>query len=246
MQSAMIRIGSFFFRYRNRVFPLIIIAIYLLAPPPSSLFGSDRLEETKDMVAMLVALSGLALRGLVIGYVYIKRGGMNKKVYAENLVTHGIFGLCRNPLYVGNILIYVGVFLMHGDPAVIVLGMVVFLFIYQCIVLAEEAYLLDKFGDGYRAYCRDVPRWLPKISNFSRATEGMHFNFRRVILKDYTTMATTVIMLAITESYEKLFYQPYHAEQFVFLASVIVCTGAMAGVVRLLKKRNWLTESPAA
>ena len=69
-------------------------------------------------MAVLIAMSGLAVRGVVIGLAYIKRGGLNKKVYAANLVTEGMFSVCRNPLYVGNMLIYTGEFLMFGNPLV--------------------------------------------------------------------------------------------------------------------------------
>jgi len=246
MQTTMIGIGNFFFRTRNRVFPCIIVALFALAVPPVQLMGSVYLENVKDMLAVALSFSGLAFRALVIGFVYIKRGGLNKKVYAENLVTEGIFGLCRNPLYVGNLLIYAGVFLMHGDPLVMVLGMGSYVFIYQCIVFAEEAYLLNKFGDGYHAYCREVPRWIPRFSKFREATEGMVFNFRRVVLKDYTTIASTTITLALTEGYEQLAHPELfnRSEHIFMMGCVIVAASAMAGIMRLFKKRKWLVENP--
>jgi protein-S-isoprenylcysteine O-methyltransferase Ste14 len=83
----------------------------------------------------------------------------SSRVYAKDLVTEGMFGVCRNPLYVGNMLVYIGIFLLHGDPLVAVAGIALFAFIYQCIVYAEEAFLEAKFADAYRAHCRDVPRW---------------------------------------------------------------------------------------
>lgn len=248
MKQTMIRIGNFFFKHRNRAFPAIIAFLYLLSAPPQELFGSINAEHAKDVFALLMAVSGLALRALVIGYVYIKRGGLNKKVYAENLVTSGIFGLCRNPLYVGNILIYSGVFLMHGNPLVIALGIGSYLFIYQCIVLAEEAYLENKFEAAYTEYCHDVSRWKIDFSKFREATEGMQFRFKRVILKDYTTIASTIIALVITESYEYLAASPFsaHSSYLTTLIAIGCATVAATLAIRYMKKSRILIETPIA
>ncbi|WP_342636070.1 isoprenylcysteine carboxylmethyltransferase family protein [Rhizobium sullae] len=209
--------------------------------------GSTTLARVKDVVAVLVALSGLALRATVIGYAYIQRGGLNKKVYAKNLVTEGMFGICRNPLYVGNLLIYAAVFLMHGDPQVVTTGVASFLFMYQCIIYAEEDYLEGKFGEGYRVYCADVPRWIPRFRKFAEATEGMVFNLKRVIGKDYSTISATLIALLSVEIYEHLAvpeptaYRSY----LLLLAALIALIALMAGVIRILKKRGNFRESKA-
>lgn len=248
MKKMMISIGEFFFRYRNQAFPLIILALFVFAVPPSELFQSKALEQAKDFVALLIALSGLVLRATVIGYAYIRRGGQNKKVYAKNLVTEGMFGVCRNPLYVGNMLIYTGVFLMHGDPFVVVAGIALYAFMYQCIVLAEEAYLEEKFGDGYRAYCADVPRWIPRFSKFSEATEGMAFNFTRVIIKDYSTIAATLITLSLVEIYEYIVLPNplQYAAYFTQLGLFIAVIGALTAVISYCKRRGILSEKKAA
>jgi protein-S-isoprenylcysteine O-methyltransferase Ste14 len=154
-----------------------------------------------------------------------------------------MFGVSRNPLYLGNLLICMGTFLMHGNPYVLVAGTTFYLFVYTAIVSAEEIYLADKFGDAYRVYCADVPRWVPKLARFRIATEGMDFNVGRVVIKDYTTIATTVALLALTEAYE---YWPPTAAQaayVLFLGGVAVCFGLFTLVVKQLKKRGVLREA---
>lgn len=241
----MISIGNFFFKYRNHLFPVILALLYVITPPPTNLFGAHILEEIKDIFAFSVAASGLLLRAMVIGYAYIKRGGMQKKVYAENLVTEGIFSTCRNPLYVGNVLICIGIFMMHGSLLVMALGIPVYLFIYQCIIYAEEHYLRDKFGAGYDAYCKDTPRWIPNLSKIPEAVKGMKFNYKRVILKDYTTIANTIILLAVTELYE--YYSvdvAIHSQGYItFLYAAIASSILMVICVRTAKKKHWLKEA---
>ena len=117
----------------------------------------------------------MLLRALVIGFAYIKRGGKNRQVYADNLVTEGMYVLCRNMLYVGNMLIYFGVFLLHGAPSIIIVGTLLFYFIYICIIATEENFLRNKFGEQYENYAAVTPRWFIKIGRFKRATIDMHF-----------------------------------------------------------------------
>jgi protein-S-isoprenylcysteine O-methyltransferase Ste14 len=241
MHDLLLRAGSFFFRRRNNVFPIVVIGLFALAAPPREIFGSETAEQAKDLLALLLALGGLAIRASVIGFAYIKRGGKNKRVYAAELVTGGMFGVCRNPLYVGNIAICLGTFLMHGHPFVLIVGTAFYIFVYVAIVHAEETYLLEKFGDGYRAYCADVPRWLPKLSRFREATAGMRFKAGRVIAKDYSTIASTIALLAATEAYEYWTPMPFsfaEPRHVAMLAATIVLCGVFLVVVRSLKRRG--------
>jgi len=238
MKKLMLPIGNFFFKYRNQAFPLIIVALFIAARPTTAILGSAALEQWKDIVALLIVLAGLVLRATVIGYAYIKRGGLNKRVYAKDLVTEGMFGVCRNPLYVGNMLVYSGLFLFHGNPVVVIIGCLLFAFIYQCIIYAEEEFLADKFGEAYRAYCLDTPRWGLKLSAFSTATEGMAFNFKRVIAKDYSTMSSTLIALLATEFYRVSVDSISQQEMSyaILLLAVFVGVIALTGLVSSLKK----------
>ncbi len=248
MNRVSLAIGRFFFKYRNQAFPLIIIALFVSSPPATTFFGSAALEGWKNIIALLVVMAGLVLRATVIGYAYIKRGGLNKRVYASDLVTEGMFGVCRNPLYVGNMLIYSGLFLFHGNPVVVVAGCLLFGLIYQCIIYAEEEFLANKFGEAYGAYCRDVSRWGLKLSAFSSSTEGMAFNAKRVIAKDYSTMSSTLIALLATEFYRLAAdsISPEELSYAMVLVALFVAVVALTGVVSSLKKMGVLDELTAA
>lgn len=241
-KNAWVRIGDFFFRYRNVAFPVVLLALFLAFRPAGSYFGEVRLEHWTDWLAVAITIAGLIARAAVIGFAYIKRGGLNKRVYADGLVTEGIFGVCRNPLYLGNMLIYAGVFLMHGHPLVVVLGIVSYFLIYQSIIAAEEFFLRDKFGQAYVDYCRTVPRWLPGLSGLKASTRGMSFNFRRVLVKDYTTMANAamaLLLLKLLETYHnepRLDFEQALAVILPAVAAVLAATGAIA----LAKRCKWL------
>lgn len=242
-KSAFIRTGDFFFKYRNLLFPLLLVTLFVVRPPSYEYWGLEWLEGLKDVAAALIVLAGLALRASVIGFAYIKRGGLNKQVYADKLVTEGFFGVCRNPLYVGNFIIYFGVLLMHGSPLVIVLGMAFFGFVYSAIVAAEEYFLRGKFGEEFTAYCREVPRWGFKMERFRQATQDMEFSLKRVIAKDYTTMTNAIIALAAIEFMEEVIFYPEQGESVMYVAllSVIAVMIFAAVFIRKLKKRGLLS-----
>lgn len=233
-----VKIGDFLFKYRNFLFPLMLVAMFVVRPPIYEYAGVREYEHIKDYIAIGIVIFGLLIRAAVIGFAYIKRGGLNKKVYADKLVVEGFFAVCRNPLYVGNIAIYAGVFLMHGDPVIFVVGNLLFLFIYHCIVRAEEFFLRNKFGADFDAYCAEVPRWWPKLGRLKAATKGMKFNFKRVLAKDYSTIMNAVFTITLIEMYEEiLFYKHVH---YVLFAVIILLTTIAGLGTRHFKKSGQL------
>ena len=190
----LITIGNFFFKWRDKIFPLMMLPLLLVPPAQGNVFGID--AYILDIVGIIAMIAGEALRIGVVGLKYIKRGGLDKKVYAEDLVTGGLFSVCRNPLYVGNILIAIGALMIHAQPVVLLAGSAIILFIYKAIVTTEEHFLRNKFGNGYDEYCQDVNRWLPNLAKLNSATEGITFNVKRVFSKEYSTVAG--VMTSIT------------------------------------------------
>ncbi|WAK02433.1 hypothetical protein [Methylobacter sp. YRD-M1] len=97
--------GNVLFHTRNVLFPVLIAALLFCFPPDAigTVPGDYFLA-----FGLLLVTAGQALRILTIGLAYIVRGGRNRRIYAENLVTDGVFAHCINPLYVGNILIVIG------------------------------------------------------------------------------------------------------------------------------------------
>ncbi|MFC3677238.1 methyltransferase family protein [Ferrovibrio xuzhouensis] len=241
-KNAWIRVGDFFFRYRNAAFPVVLLGLFLAFQPAGSYFGEVSLEHWTDGLAVAITLVGLVVRAAVIGFAYIKRGGLNKRVYADGLVTGGIFGVCRNPLYLGNMLIYAGVFLMHGHPVVVALGIISYFLIYQSIIAAEEFFLRGKFGQAYADYCRAVPRWLPGLSGLKESTRGMTFNFRRVLVKDYTTVANAAMALLLLKLLETYHNEPRinFDQALTVILPVVALVLATTGFIALAKRRKWL------
>ena len=172
------------------MFPLACLPLLLPGPEPFD----DTLVAT--LLGAVVAALGQLVRAMTIGLKYVIRGGRGRRVYAEDLVTDGIYAHVRNPMYVGNLLIVAGVAIASNSWATILIGIPLSLFMYIAIVAAEEQYLLSRFGDAFRAYCNDVPRWVPRRGTLVRASPSMQFRWRRLVVKEYGTPFGWVSVIA--------------------------------------------------
>ena len=197
----MIGIGNFFFRYRNLLFIFLYVLLFIPSPQlfSEAVFG-EGYWIFPFVSGLLITITGKGIRGATIGLAYIIRGGRDKKVYAEELVTTGIFSHCRNPLYVGNIMMLAGVGVLANSMIYVFIVLPVFLFIYQSIVLAEENFLRTKFGSSFDAYCMRVNRWLPSLAGIGTTFQSMSFNYRRWLLKEYNTQFVWLAGILLTAS----------------------------------------------
>ncbi len=240
-----VQIGDWFFKYRNIAFPVMLVALFT-GLPPTPFLGSAVIDAWLDMLGLLLALAGSGLRAWVIGLAYIKRGGLDKKVHADTLVSSGMFAVCRNPLYVGNALVLLGLFVVHNNPLAYLFGLLFFGVAYWGIVAAEEKFLAEKFGDDYRDYCARVNRFWPNFRNYREAVTGMDFNWRRIVIKDYSTVYTWVVGMIILIAWE---HAHWAGASFIdALYSVLIPLGiatALVLLVRILKKRGMLSEHAA-
>ena len=109
--------------------------------------------------SLLLVLPGLWLRGYAAGYVKKNR----------ELTQTGPYAYTRNPLYLGSILIAAGFAVALLSLTVAAMLVAMFLIIYVPVIASEERFLRSNFAD-FDAYCRRVPRLIPRIT--AAAPEG--------------------------------------------------------------------------
>jgi protein-S-isoprenylcysteine O-methyltransferase Ste14 len=175
------RIGHFLFRYRNALFPCAFLLVFLPGP---RVFDDQALALA---VGAMIAALGELVRALTIGLKYIVRGGRERRVYARDLVTDGLYAHSRNPMYIGNLLILTGVAVASDSWTCVAIAVPLFTFFYLCIVAAEEEFLQGRFGAAFEEYSRDVPRWGPKLRGLGRTLRASRFHWRRLLVKEYGT-----------------------------------------------------------
>jgi protein-S-isoprenylcysteine O-methyltransferase Ste14 len=228
--------GNFLFHTRNVLFPALIAMVLLLWPP----VAIDNVPGVYLMIAgLLMVMIGQGLRILTIGLVYIVRGGRKRRIYAKKLVTDGLFSHCRNPLYVGNILIVIGFLFISGNVTGMIAGSLVFLAIYRLIVYSEESFLSTTFAEAYTAYCADVPRWIPRFKGLRETMSHYQFDWPAVAVKEYGTIFTT-LMISLGLVAWKLYLANRLVEYQFLLTGFTILIVAAYGIVRYLKKTERL------
>ena len=115
--------------------------------------------------------------------------------------------------------------------------MPIFLFIYQAIVLAEENFLRNKFGEQFDQYCSRVNRWLISFKGLAATFKSMRFNASRWILKEYNTQFVWLvgITLLLLLKYPEV---TQHDTDFrnILLAVVLSFLVVLYFIIRYLKK----------
>jgi protein-S-isoprenylcysteine O-methyltransferase Ste14 len=143
---------------------------------------------------------GLAIvaGGLTIRFWGVSHIGTVSRTRARRwgpLITSGPFTLLRNPLYIGNFLIWTGFAVSSGLVWMLPIAWAVFAVQYGAIARWEEAALIEHFGDEYRAYARVVPRWTPDFGRIGEAlrVRGVH-GWREVAFSERGTLIAAGVM----------------------------------------------------
>jgi protein-S-isoprenylcysteine O-methyltransferase Ste14 len=123
------------------------------------------------ILGVLLVLGGELLR--IWGVSYAGGATRTRKVGAPVLVSDGPYAYLRNPLYLGNILMYSGVVLAFGGwlPHLLFLVILYFSLQYSLIVKFEEKKLSELFGEEYTKYIGSVPRFIPRLSPYPGRTD---------------------------------------------------------------------------
>jgi len=234
------KLGNILFKYRNVIFP-VFFALLLFCTRP--VFGWEHFEKWGYPVGLALALTGQTIRALTIGLSYIVRGGRKRKVYAETLVKTGMFAHCRNPLYLGNVLIVTGLGIFANSILFYYIGIPLFIFMYLAIIMAEENYLTDKFGEEYIEYCRNVNRFMPDLSGIRKTIGSMTFNWRRLIVKEYGTTYMWIIcmILLIMKNQYTRYGREVNKTVILILSLFFFFVTFLYAVARYLKKSERLT-----
>ena len=172
-------IRDFFFR--NRGYIPIPLAIIILT------FASIKIELLPIGVILVVTGELLRLNG--VRYA----GGETRtlKVGASVLCSSGPFAYLRNPLYLGNVIIYAGMVLIAGGEFVWILlptTLTFFFLEYGLIISLEEETLRKKFNEEYGEYLSMVPRLIPRVSPWKGGSETVPMTIEKTLRTEKRTL----------------------------------------------------------
>ncbi len=156
------------------------------------------------LFGFVIVLMGEALRfwGVSIAGSETRTTG---SVGGTFLITSGPFAYVRNPLYLGNMLLYLGVGVMSLAlfPWLQIVALLWFYFQYSMIVAEEEGYLAARFGTDYAEYRNRVPRFIPRLAGFeSQTPPPKSMNPREGLSSERRTLqAISIVTLIIVALY---------------------------------------------
>lgn len=179
-----------FFRYRSYTpIPFLVLMVIFQESTTVSL-----------IVGLLIALFGEFWRLWGVSYAGSETrttGGVG----GTFLVVSGAYSHVRNPLYLGNILLYLGIGIMSMSlyPYLQIIALWFFYLQYHLIIKEEEKFLASKFGSSYDEYLESVPRLIPSPHRYSNpALEQPVFNLKAGVRSEKRTLqAFSLIVLIV-------------------------------------------------
>lgn len=243
MDAEMRSQGQWLFRWRSYA-PLPLLVLILVELPEFRFIGdSSALDLMWELCCGLVGLLGLAVRAHVVGHAPRRTSGRNTEEgqVAEVLNTTGLYSVTRNPLYVGNLLMWLGVALFLHSWIVVLITIAWFALIYERIILAEEVFLEQKFGEEYRRYAASTPAFLPRLRGYRAPT--LPFSARNVLKREYSGLFALVTSLFLLEVIGDWFverrFQIEPLWAWLFTLNLVFYLGLKA-----LKKRTAILKVP--
>jgi protein-S-isoprenylcysteine O-methyltransferase Ste14 len=162
--SRLVRVGGWLFRRRTSL-PLPLALALLLIPGTNPPGASARIAAGAVIVG-----TGEFLRLWAVHHI-----GVISRTRSDRLgplVSTGPFAFVRNPLYLGNIALWVGFAVSAHLVWLVPIFIVVLALEYHAIVAWEEELLQSRRQDEYREYAARVPRWIPSVVNSRQSADS--------------------------------------------------------------------------
>lgn len=221
--------------------PMLVLAGALLwksrgQPGP----GGAVVDAGCDALGLVLALAGQTLRFYTLGWVPEGTSGQNLTIQASTLNTRGPYAWVRNPLYLGNLGIVLGLLCIAHDAWVYLLGLGFFFGEYFFIIRAEENFLREKFGAAFDDFCAKVPRWVPRPPAASEgALRHGQFDWRRALKKEINPISawvTGAVVLFGWESWARAALSP----PVLGVLATALCVVVLSLFLVKAWKKGWL------
>jgi len=124
-----------------------------------------------NLYLKIIGIALIAVGLSVVAYstmLHIKTGRITPLPAIEQpkqFIVNGLYGYCRNPMYLAEIFIFLGLFSLSGYILLFFYPIAFFLIVNMLVIYLEEPEMQRKFGKQYAEYVKKVPRWIPKTVN---------------------------------------------------------------------------------
>jgi protein-S-isoprenylcysteine O-methyltransferase Ste14 len=185
--------GNQLFKYRGQIpLVLVLIAIIVIYCHPNitdfTLFFGKKMTL---FITIIFIFFGHLIRALVVGTRGMHTSGKNRdQQVAHQLNNTGLYSMVRHPLYLGNLMIWIGIFYWVGNFWFLLIGVVFFILLYFPIMRIENDFLEEKFGEEYVDWSIKTPLFLPNPLLYKRAVNP--FSFKMVWKNEYPGIVSSL------------------------------------------------------
>lgn len=224
--------GDYLFKYRGYlpiiflVFTLAVQGYYIYHESNNSTVVST-ISEFMQSIAFYVGSFGVLIRIYTVGFTPKNTSGRNTSEgqIADKLNTTGLYSLTRNPLYVGNFFMWMGLVFYIGVVWFFLMFVCVFWIYYERIVFAEEIFLRKKFKEPYLQWAKKTSVFIPV--RFSYVHPKNSFNWKKIIVKEKSAILMFFLDFWILQQFYIFFdantiYIEFNEITYGFLASIVL------------------------
>ena len=108
---------------------------------------------------------GLVVFGIYLNYSAKRKSRLFDMVTENRLITTGVYGIVRNPVYSAILLVCTGTIFIVNNVVLFIVPIICWIYITVFLILTEEKWLVERYGQEYEQYCKKVNRcipWFPK------------------------------------------------------------------------------------
>jgi len=244
LKDQMEKQGGWLFKFRG-VLPLVILCFafyeYLqteIHPELYPLEGSTY-EIFYEMFCFAISLLGLFIRVFTVGYTPGNTSGRNvKEQVADKLNTTGIYSIVRNPLYLGNFLMWFGIGLLSMNLWFMVAFVFLYWVYYERIIYTEEQFLTRKFDKEYTDWASRTPCFFPRFKDYVKP--DLKFSWKKVIKKEKNGLLAFLLIFSIMDIVGEVIVD--NPPKYMPLAIITLVVFVSYFVIKYLKHRTKVFE----
>jgi protein-S-isoprenylcysteine O-methyltransferase Ste14 len=234
--------GNWLFRRRS-FSPIIILLLLLPAGLLNStyLMGSTFIDHLWQLFCFGIALVGLGLRIYTVGYVpHGTSGRTTSDPKAKSLNTTGIYSIIRHPLYLSNFVVLIGISMLPHSALLTATCVLAFLLHYERIIIAEEAFLSEKFGDAFTQWAQKTPALIPTIGPWVKPNRS--FSWLSVLRREYSGVLTVTVSFALINTFINWRREGKLRSDWLWL--LVLGAGLIVFVAGWILRKTGVTEPP--
>lgn len=232
--------GNWLFRFRGTL-PVIILILGIYEYYQTEIYYQHTLLQTTPyeyiygIICLAISILGLGIRVYTVGHTPDKTSGRNvKEQIAEVLNTTGIYSVVRNPLYVGNFFMWLGIGMITANFWFIIAFILFYWIYYERIVFAEEQFLSRKFGEQYDLWAAKTPCFIPSMRYANQP--ATKFSWRKVIMREKNGLVALLMIFSSLDIFDT--FLTGDPLKYPWLGIITIASMVMYVILKYIKHRT--------